>query len=202
MYAWSTPAAAPASPDLAPYALKTELPTLTPYALKTELPNLANYALVSQLPPTSFVGSGAYMTVASLLSTYPASATYLGQYARVSDLWGSVRSVMTCEYDGTNYYWRPQRTDYAVSNNSTGGAMTLTPLLTAPTVYLTGSLGANMTITPSATNAWPGAQFEILANGVLNLLGINISGLLGGTLPLLGGGRKIITYTQAGWRGA
>lgn len=165
-------------------------------------PDLSAYALASQLPPTQFVASGAYMPVADLLANFPANATQLGKYARVNDLWGSVRSVMTCEYDGNTYYWRPQRTDYAVSNTATTGAITLTPLLTAPTVYLTGTLGGNMTITPSATNAWPGAQFEIMSNGILGLFGINITGLLGGTIPILGGGRKIITFTQAGWRGA
>lgn len=152
--------------------------------------------------PTSFVGNGDYMPVATLLSTYPAGAPNLGKYARVNDLWGSVRSVMVCEYDGTSYYWRPQRTDYATANSSTGGTVTLTPLLTSPTMILTGTLGLGMTVTPSSTNAWPGAQFEVISNGLLGIFSININGLLGGALPLLAGGRRILTFTAAGWRGA
>lgn len=152
--------------------------------------------------PTAFVNNGGYQTVANLLSNYPAGVTYLGMYARVNDLWGSVRTVMVCEYDGTSYYWRPQRTDYATANSSTGGSISLTPLITSPTVIFTGTLGLGMTVTPSATNAWPGAQFEIISNGILGVFSINISGLLGGALPLVAGGRRILTYTAAGWRGA
>lgn len=156
--------------------------------------------------PTSFVNGGAYMPLNTLLTNYPASATYLGQYARINDLWGSVRSVMTCEYDGSLYYWRPQRTDYATQNSATSGTSTLTPLITSPQLVFTGTLLGNLTVTPSTTNAWPGAQFEILMGGVLGLFGINISGLLGGTLPLLAGGRRILTAVNNGgtmaWRGA
>lgn len=163
-------------------------------------------ALVVQYAPTPFV-SASYMHVADLLSTYPANATQLGKYARVDDLWGSVRSVMVCEYDGSLYYWRPQRTDYATVNSSTTGSMSLTPLLTSPQIIFTGTLLGNMTVTPSTTNAWPGAQFEVINNGVLGLFGINLTGLTGGTLPLLGGGRRILTAINSGggtiaWRGA
>lgn len=177
-------------------------PNLAPYVQTSEVP-----ALVAQFTPTAFVNSGGYQSVASLLSTYPAGPTYLGMYARVNDLWGSVRSVMVCEYDGSLYYWRPQRTDYATQNASTSGTVTLTPLLSAPQQIITGTLLGGMNITPSATNAWPGAQFEIINNGILGLFSINITGLTGGTLPILGGGRRIITAVNSGggviaWRGA
>lgn len=156
--------------------------------------------------PTSFVGGGAYMPVNTLLTNYPAGPTYLGQYGRVNDLWGSVRSVMTCEYDGSLYYWRPQRTDYATRNSSTSGGVSLTPLITSPQITFNGTLLGNMTLTPSTTNAWPGAQFEIINNGVLGLFGINVAGLLGGTLPLLAGGRRVLTAVNNGgtmaWTGA
>lgn len=155
---------------------------------------------------TAFVANGAYMPVNTLLSTYPAGPAYMGQYARVNDLWGSVRTVMTCEYDGSLYYWRPQRTDYATRNSSTSGSVSLVPLLTSPQLTLNGTLLGAMTITPSITNAWPGAQFEIINNGVLGLFGINIAGLLGGTLPLLAGGRRVLTAVNNGgtmaWTGA
>lgn len=171
------------------------------FAPLTDMP-----ALIVQYAPTPFVSAN-YMHVADLLATYPANATQLGKYARVDDLWGSVRSVMVCEYDGSLYYWRPQRTDYATVNSSTSGTTTLTPLLSSPQIIFTGSLLGNMTVTPSATNAWPGAQFEIINNGVLGIFGINLTGLTGGTLPILGGGRRIITAVNAGggtinWRGA
>lgn len=174
---------------------------LEPYAKTAEMP-----AYVAQYTPTAFVSAN-YMHVADLLTTFPANATQLGKYARVDDLWGSVRSVMVCEYDGSLYYWRPQRTDYATVNTTTTGATSLTPLLTSPQVIFTGSLLGNMTVTPSTTNAWPGAQFEIINNGVLGIFGISIAGLTGGTLPLVGGGRRIITAVNSGggsiaWRGA
>lgn len=177
-------------------------PDLAPYVQTVQMP-----ALVAELAPTAFVNGGAYQTVASLLSGYPAGPATVGMYGRVNDLWGSVRSVMVCEYDGSLYYWRPQRTDYATVNTATTGAMSLTPLLTSPQVIFTGTLLGNMTVTPSTTNAWPGAQFEVINNGVLGLFGINLAGLTGGTLPLVGGGRRILTAVNSGggvlaWRGA
>lgn len=154
-------------------------------------------------PVTSFINGGAFMPIATLMADYPAGSDYLGNYARVTDLWGNVRSVMICEYDGTTYYWRPQRTDYATNNNATSGSMTLTPLVTAPVQFLTGTLLGNMTLTPSATNAWPGAQFTINMNGALGIFGVTLNGLIGGgTLSVLLGGSRTVTYTSAGWRGA
>lgn len=156
---------------------------------------------ITALFPLQFVGGGSPMPVATLLSTYPATVSYVGMYGKVTDLWGSVRTVMVCDYDGNSYYWRPQRTDYAVSNASTGGAITLTPLLQAPVQFLTAPLASNMTITPSATNAWPGAQFTITSKGALSIFGITLSGLLGGALSILAGGTRTLTYTSAGWQG-
>lgn len=177
-------------------------PDLAPYVQTAQMPSL-----VAQYTPTAFVNNGAYQTVAQLLANYPAASATLGMYGRVNDLWGSVRSVMVCEYDGSLYYWRPQRTDYATQNAATSGTTTLTPLISAPQQIVTGTLLGNMTMTPSTTNAWPGAQFEIINNGILGLFAINITGLTGGTLPLLGGGRRILTAVNSGggaiaWRGA
>ena len=145
------------------------------------------------------------MTVASLLSTYPASAPYLGKYARVTDLWGSVTTVMVCEADSTGFYWRPQRTDYAPPPISMGsGTLTLTPLITAPIVNLTGTLTGTVNVTPSSTNAWPGATFTVSSTSVLGLFGINLTGLVGGgTVPLLSGGIRTLTYfSGSGWKAA
>jgi len=71
MYAWSTPSEAAASPNLAPYALKTEIPVLTPYALKTELPSLSGYALTSQIP--SLAGYALTSAIPSPASSAPPS---------------------------------------------------------------------------------------------------------------------------------
>lgn len=157
-------------------------------------------ALIAQTVPTSFV-SGSPMTVAQLLANYPANSTQNGKYARVTDLFGSVDDVMRCCFDGTNYYWRPQRTDYAVANTRTSGTETLTPLLSAPQQVFSGTLLGNMTVALSGANAWPGAQFETKFSGILGLFSITLTGLVGGaTLPLLTGGSRMFLYTSAGWR--
>lgn len=155
--------------------------------------------------PTAFVGDGNYMTVASLLSTYPAAAQYRGNYARVSDLWGGVQTVMICEGDASGYYWRPQRTDYAPAPVAmTSGSMNLIPLVTAPVINLTGTLLGNINVTPTTANVWPGATFTVTANSVLGLFGINLTGLVGGgTVPLLSGGIRTLTYfSGTGWKAA
>lgn len=162
------------------------------------LTSLTDYVKIVDLP-TSFV-SPTSMTVANLLTTYPASSTYVGKYARVTDLWGSTDEIMRCSYDGTTYYWRPQRTDYAVTNASTSGAITLNPLVTPPQIFMTGTLLGDITVTPSVTNAWPGAEFIVTSKGALGIFNINITGLVGANVPLLTGASKTITYTSAGWR--
>lgn len=151
----------------------------------------------------SFI-SAAPMTVAALLANYPASASTVGKYARVTDLWGSVKTVMVCEGDASGFYWRPQRTDYAPPPiTMTSGALSLIPLVTAPYVNLTGTLTGNVTITPSTQNVWPGATFSVSSNSMIGaLLSININGLVGaGTVPLVSGGIRTITYfSGSGWK--
>lgn len=142
------------------------------------------------------------MSVASLVSIYPASIDVVGKYAKVNDLWGSVEEIMRCSYDGTNYYWRPQRTDYSVNNSMTNGSLTLFPLATPPSIYMTGTLIGNVTITPSTTNVWPGCRFEVMSPSSLGLNTITFTGLVGGVVTaLLGGSSRILEYTSAGWKG-
>lgn len=163
--------------------------------------DLSAYAKLTDIPPDQFISTTS-MTVANLLANYPANAARVGKYARVTDLWGVTDEIMRCSSDGATYFWRPQRVDYATYNTSTSGAMTLTPLVTPPVLYLAGTLLGSMTVTPSTTNAWPGAQFEVISTGALGIFGISINGLIGGgSLPLLQGGRKLLTYTTSGWRG-
>lgn len=165
-----------------------------------------NAAIASSIAaiPNAFINGGAEQTVASLLTNFPADASMLYKYARVSDLYGTARSVMICEASAGSFYWRPQRTDFSAASAATSGTVTLTPLLTAPVMVFTGTLLGSITIQPSSTNAWPGATFTVMANGVLGLFNINISGLIGGgTVPLLTGGSRTVTYIQgAGWRAA
>lgn len=157
---------------------------------------------VAGLP--QYIAGGAFQPVADLLSLFPAGSTYLGKLARVSDLWGTTRTTMICEQDASGYYWRPQRTDYASPPIAMpSGAMTLIPLVTAPVINLTGTLTGNVSLTPSTVNVWPGASFTVSSNSVIGaLLGININGLVGGgTVPLLSGGIRTITYfSGSGWK--
>lgn len=139
------------------------------------------------------------MTVAQVLANYPAGSAYLGKYARVSDLYGATDEVMRCCMSGASYYWRPQRTDYAASQASTGGSMTLTPFVTAPQMQITGTLASALNLTPSSTNAWPGCTFEITMNGTLGLFLATITGLLGGNLSLLAGSTKRLIWTGSGY---
>jgi len=172
----------------------------TPSLSQSQVDATVAAALASQ--PQSFVNSGNEQTVAQLLANYPASASMVFKYARVSDLYGSARSVMICEASGGSFYWRPQRTDFGASNAATSGTITLTPLVSPPVMFLTGSLLGGMTVTPSNTNAWPGATFQVVSKGALNLFGINIDNLIGGgTVPILSGATKTITYIAgAGWQ--
>lgn len=148
-----------------------------------------------------YVNGGSFQTVAALLSSSPCGSPTMGRLARVSDVYGSVASTLVCETDGNTFYWRPQRTDYAVVSGQTTGALTLTPLLSAPVVYLTSTPTGTVTVNLSTTNVWPGATFRIYAPAGISLFGINLSGLVGGgTVPLVQGTDKVVTYTPSGWK--
>lgn len=150
---------------------------------------------------TDFV-SQVIMTRAQLKAQYPAGAAYLGKYARVSDLWTSVDEVMRCSYDGVSYYWRPQRSDYAMDMATASGAMSLIPMQTPPTIKFTATLLGGLTLTPTEDDVWPGCFFDITAPGSLGIFSFTIGGLVGGvTKLLLGGGNTRITYSRGtGWR--
>jgi len=155
---------------------------------------------LNAVPPqlTSYV-SPTPMTVAQLLTSYPPSISTLGKYARVTDLFGAVDEVMRCRWDGVAYRWVPQRSDRAVVNTMTAGSLALTPLVTAPEIVLTGNLTGNITVTPSATNAWIGQRFQVKRTGLLGLFGINIGGLVGGLTKAITGGEGSMVYTAGGW---
>lgn len=171
----------------------------------------ASVALLAQNMSDSFaavpqyVGAGVRMTVAQMKANFPAAAATLGKLCKVSDLWGSVATTMVCEQDTTGsigYYWRPQRTDYATATSTaTGGSMTLTPLVNAPSIIFKAALVSALTLNLATTDVWPGCRFEITAPSSLGLNLFTIAGLLGGlTTTLLGGAKKTAIYTTSnGW---
>jgi len=161
-------------------------------------------------PPAPYAGpefvAPAIMTVAGVLSDYPASAPYRGKYVRVSDLFGYVDGVMRCGFDGTQYFWQPTSTDYG-RDLPVVADMTITPHGHPTSFNLTGSIlvGITRQITLSPTNGWPGAIKEF-KNGLSSLLGgLNIVGLgLGSTVSIpLGGYKKFYLDSSGGtlaWR--
>lgn len=158
-------------------------------------------ALIASTATTSFV-SNAPMTVAALMANYPPSATYQGLYARVSDLYGSVDDIMRCRFDGTAYRWVPQREAFAGTTAAAGGNVTITPLVTPPTLrFTTGALTANLNVTPSTVNAYIGQRNRIIMPPALTL-GVfvaQITGLLGSNVNLLAGNTRDIEYGPTGW---
>lgn len=162
-----------------------------------------SYPSVDPATVPTFVNAGAYSTVAALLVQVPCGpAPILGKLAHVSDLYGSVSSTLVCENDATlGYYWRPQRTDYSAVIAQTSGTVTLVPLTSAPVVFLSATPTASVQIALSTANVWPGATFHIYAPSTITVNGITINGLVGGgTVPLLQGSDKIVTYTASGWK--
>ena len=177
----------------------TYSPTVTPADLAAAAAQ--NLAIMAATTPQFVGGSSAFQTRAQLLAGYPCNSVQLGYLAHVSDVYGSVASTLVCETDGNTYYWRPQRADYSVVSTQTTGTLTLTPLTSAPIIYLSSTPTGTVGIALSTTNAWPGATFHIYAPASITLNGINITGLIGGgTVPLLQGTDKIVTYTTSGWK--
>lgn len=166
-------------------------------------------SMVPGLLPTQFVSNGAYMTIAQLMTNFPAAATYDGMYANISNLFngtdtttaGGVREVLRCRRDVTNgiYAWTLQREAYNLAVASTGGTITTIPLVTPPTVRLTGSLLGNLTVTPSLTNAYIGLRQRIIQNSTLGIFATTITGLIGSNLTLLGNTVQDLEYTVSGW---
>ncbi len=159
--------------------------------------------------PTSFVGGGNAMTISDLMANFPASAAYRGLYARVNNLYnnvsttaaGGVDDIVRCRFDVVNntYRWVPQREAFNVAIAPTSGTTTLLPLVTPPTVRLTGTLLGNLTINPSATNAYVGQVFQVIQNSTLGLFVTTITGLLGSNVTLLGNTSQLFEFTSTGW---
>lgn len=129
------------------------------------------------------------------------NATNVGQYAVVANLYGGTNEVMRAGYtQGFGYYWRPQRTDYAETINTTGGTISLIPLVDAPYVYLApGTLASNLTINLSTAAAWPGATFSVANNLTLGLLNVNVAGT-GLSTSMAQGATKTFVFDGSNWR--
>jgi hypothetical protein len=165
--------------------------------------------IAANAPATQFVANGAPMTIADLMANYPPSASVAGLYARVTNLYNNVSTsaaggldeILRCRFDATNnsYRWMPQRPDYNTVAAATGGTVTLTPLVTPPTVRLTGTLLGNLSITASTVNAYIGQRFNVIQNSTLGLFATTITGLIGSNITLLGNTVQLIEYTSGGW---
>lgn len=143
-------------------------------------------------------------TVANVLSGSPCQAGRVGHYAVVSDLYSgtsNTNEVLRCTLSGSTYYWRPQRTDFAGSVATTGGTVTYTCFVTPPTMFTSGTLLSNATLTLATTNCWPGATFTIANGNTLGIFGVTVTGLVGGLTKTLGlGGVGVFTYDGTVWR--
>jgi hypothetical protein len=142
------------------------------------------------------------MTVANLIANFPPGATYLNQYARVSDLYGSVDDIMRCRFDGTNYRWVPQRESFAGTSAATTGAVNIIPLVTPPVVRMTATLVGNVQYSATATNAYVGQRQVIINNATISIFVTMITGLIGSNLTILGGSSQTIVYGPTGWYAA
>ncbi len=159
--------------------------------------------------PTNFVNGGTSMTIADLLTNFPAGSGNNGKYARISNLFngtstsaaGGIDDIVRCRFDVANavYRWVPQREAWNMSVTPTGGTVNLIPLVYPPTVRLAGTLLGNLTVTPSATNAYIGQRFTVIQNGVLGLFVSSITGLLGSNITLLGNTGQGLESTSGGW---
>jgi hypothetical protein len=166
---------------------------------KASASDLAAIANKVNNPIIKYVASGAVMTLADLMATYPASSSLVDQFAIVSDLYGSVRETVRCRFDGTNYRWVPQREAYSGTTAVTTGTVNILPLITPPTLRATGTLTGNVSFTPSVVNAYVGMRQRIVVNGALGVFVPTITGLLGSNITLLGGNSRTIEYGPTGW---
>lgn len=154
-----------------------------------------------------FVANGAFLTVADLHSLYPPSATYANMSANVSDLYNNgvagkgIQEVLNCRPDLTNgtYKWVPRRSDFNATIASAGGTINLLPLITPPTVILTGSLTSAQSIAPSSVNAFVGMKQRIIQNSTLGVFTSTITGLIGSNVTFLGNSMRDLEYSAAGW---
>lgn len=159
--------------------------------------------------PITFVNGGSAMTIDALMTSYPPGVAYMNKFAQVSNLYngtsltaaGGINDTVKCRFDVANnvYRWVPQREAFNIAMAPVSGTTTLAPLVAPPTVRLTGTLVGNLTVTPSATNAYIGQKFTIIQNSTLGLFVTSIAGLVGSNLTLLGNNTQELEFTNIGW---
>lgn len=132
----------------------------------------ANNIDLSGVP--QYLANGAIMTWEAVVAAYPASSTYQGKFARVSNLFGMNSGALRCESDGTNFFWMPNGMfDYANGNMSVANNQTITALGHPTLINLQGTVPSLTTrdLVLSTDNIWPGARKHITTFGVTSLLG-------------------------------
>lgn len=130
------------------------------------------------------------------------TADMVGQYARVSDLYGEKTDLVLCSSwtrsGTTKYYWGPVRPDWKTTLPIS--SLTLSALKTPTKLRFTGTLAITQTITLDSVNAYPGLTFDIRGDftgiGGLSFAGLEI---LSPITSLLTGGSRRISYDGAGF---
>ena len=137
------------------------------------------------------------------VDTLPAASVgNIGNYARVSDLFGDKSDLVLCSLSGAIYFWQPVRPFWPNQGViSADQNITLLPLKTPSILRISGSLSANRTLTLSPSLAWPGCQFEVQMDGTLGIFGLTVVGLaLGATVALLLNGNRRFYYDGSAYQ--
>lgn len=149
-------------------------------------------ALIAALPATAQTGYppptptvlGSYT-----VDTLPlCAAETQGRYAFATDLGGGADTVLC---DGTS--WKHIRLGAPFNITATGGTVTVTPLKSAPVLFITGSILTTMTLQLDTTNLYPGYILYVRVPGALTgSLGIKLLG--GAVIPIVGNSTSIFIY--------
>jgi hypothetical protein len=130
------------------------------------------------------------------------SADLVGQYARVTDLFGEKNDLVLCSSwtrsGVTKYYWGPVRPDWKTSLPV--ASITLSALKTPTKIRFTGTLAVTQTVTLDSLNAYPGLTYDIRSDftgiGSLSFTGLEVITAIG---SLLTGGTRRVSYDGTGW---
>lgn len=127
------------------------------------------------------------------VDTLPSPVGRVGQYARVTDLFGEKVDLVLASQSGSRIYWQPVRPNYA--RTFAAASMTYEALKTPSSILMTGTInvGVTRTINLGTGTAFPGASLDIRFTG--SLLGaLNVTGLgLGSAVAVAAGSyRKFV----------
>lgn len=150
---------------------------------------------VSEMVRDLIAATSVFLPGTYTVATLPPPMDNLDKYAIVTDLWGDCRDVVKAFKSGSSAYWRPTNA-YSKPVTVTGGTFTIMPLVTPSSIFMTGTLTANLLVSISTTRAWPGQEQFIGYDGTLGLFGIQIAGLG----SLLNAGRRRFIFDGAAWQ--